>query len=1763
MTITSLALATGPTAVAVAAPYAPMGPLVTGTSSSAVGVATGTRFFIIKEYGRSFAPGLRLRAANVLSGHWIEGTVASYDHNTRYLTVTADRVFGSGAHSDWILGITGEPGGKGDVGDTGPIGPPGDPGGPVGPVGPEGPQGLQGIQGVQGIQGFTGATGPTGAIGPQGVKGDTGDPGGPQGPPGPAGAAGAPGPQGPQGIIQEAPMDSEYYSRINATWIKNTKYTVGLGKVENLTPMEMPVSTAQAAALNTKVSKYGGVDAVMTGSLTIAYPNPVLTLVKEGATESCVITGRLVGNKRWDVILGDAAQDFTISRYTADGGAAIPTMRIQRTTGECYFSTTAAYIMPASGGAYLTLNKTGTTNENTIVGAAIAKPRWTMALGNSTPETGVGNTGSDFNLAAYNDAGTKIFDVLNANRATGNIIATARITTGEHVVAGGGTLYAGSNGLTYLNASHCMINNANPGIYLRMTANSQACHLAGSVFTGGIDKIRWRFLFPDTAPESTANAGSNFALERYTDAGTLLGTPFSISRQTGSVTLANTLNANGIVNAGPLSGTTINVTGAITSSGPGGAITTASGNISTASGAMSCTGTISTTGTTIQAAGFSTVSGVISCSTVNSSGNFVSSGGFVSVTGNIQSSAGTVLQMGSTFSANNGTISCTGPINAGGAINTTNGNISTNNGAISCPGNITTSGGTFWAGGANYFTPAALQLYGASPVIYLKKAAGAQSSMIQGSSGESGRWQLYLGNTESETGSNAGSNFGINRFADNGTYLGTPLTISRSNGDAAFQNALSSASISTGGISAASLSTTGNIAANGNVGSGSGFYTGANSLTSGLLQLKSASPFIHLKKGAGGNTAAIQGSVGTNARWRVALGDTAPEGSGNAGSNFVITCYDNAGSATPIFTPLTISRGNGNAAFSGALSCASVLAPGSIEGSFVKSTGDVQAVSNLYANGFSVVNGVLTCNSINSGGTFVGGDIVSDGDRIQVVGFVADNGVVTATSSITAGGNISTTNGGMSCTAAISTTGTTISAAGFSVISGDITCRHITSSGNYHTTNGNISTANGAVNCYGNIVSSNGTYLQMGGTFNVNNGALTCTGAISAGGPITCASGNISINNGYLFSSSNVYAAGVVYVGGTAPEWVNYLSPGTLALQAPNTAIYMKKYGTGTNTIFGLGGATGGEGRWRIWLGDNAAESSGNLGSNFLIERFTDGGAANGVAFSIARNTGHVATTSTLTTGGAISCPSISTSGGGTISTTGTVSGGAIAGGTISGTSITGTATISTTGTTISASGFSVVSGALSCSSIGCGPITSSGTISGATITGNHTGGTVSVSGNITTTGTTISASGFSTVSGTVTCGTINSSTITSSGTVGAAGFSTGGTVSGGAISGGTVSGTSITATGGGTISTAGTVSGGAISGGTISGTSVAATGGGAISTAGTVSGGAVTATGAVTGGSVNATGGSTISTTGTISGGTITGTGTISTGGAVQGGTVTATGGGTISTAGTVSGGTINGVSITASGALQGGTITAAGTGTISTGGTVSGNVVTANTVSGGTVYGNNHTGVSINVTGTIATTGTTIQAPNFSTVNGVVTCHTLSATTGNITANSGHIQAVAGNVYSGGSTYLAPSAVVVNAASPHYYLMKTASGQTAAIRSQLGNGVRWIMNLGDTDAESGAAAENGSNFNLAAYDNNGFRHYSLQINRATSDATFYNNITSTYGAITCAGGVTAGGHIKTTGGYLWAGNRYLFDPITFRHQYARSHYQDVQDCW
>jgi Chaperone of endosialidase/Collagen triple helix repeat (20 copies) len=154
-------------------------------------------------------------------------------------------------------------------------------------------------------------------------------------------------------------------------------------------------------------------------------------------------------------------------------------------------------------------------------------------------------------------------------------------------------------------------------------------------------------------------------------------------------------------------------------------------------------------------------------------------------------------------------------------------------------------------------------------VLELSKAgqgAGNYSSIV-GQMNGSPRWNLVLGDSSDETGSNAGSDFSLQRFTDAGAFLSTALAINRA---------------------------TGNQTINADTG------VNINSTTHCVIGLNKPNATV---------VSAIEGRMAAKNRWSLRLADNDAESGSNAGSSFAIWRYDDAGAS--IDKPFGINRANG------------------------------------------------------------------------------------------------------------------------------------------------------------------------------------------------------------------------------------------------------------------------------------------------------------------------------------------------------------------------------------------------------------------------------------------------------------------------------------------------------------------------------------------------------------------------------------------------------------------------------------------------------------------------------------------------------------------------------------------------------------------------------------------------------------------------------------------------------------------------------------
>lgn len=157
-----------------------------------------------------------------------------------------------------------------------------------------------------------------------------------------------------------------------------------------------------------------------------------------------------------------------------------------------------------------------------------------------------------------------------------------------------------------------------------------------------------------------------------------------------------------------------------------------------------------------------------------------------------------------------------------------------------------------------------LSIAAASATISLNKTAAGGASAIYGVSNSIVKWLLQLGNSEVESGSNAGFNFTLHRYSDTGVLLGESLRINRQTG---------------------LVSTTGDV------------------------WISKGDPALSLDRSAAGQSGGLYGRVASKGRWGLFLGDGTAETGGNLGSNFAIARYNDAGAY--IDTPFAIRRNTG------------------------------------------------------------------------------------------------------------------------------------------------------------------------------------------------------------------------------------------------------------------------------------------------------------------------------------------------------------------------------------------------------------------------------------------------------------------------------------------------------------------------------------------------------------------------------------------------------------------------------------------------------------------------------------------------------------------------------------------------------------------------------------------------------------------------------------------------------------------------------------
>lgn len=200
-------------------------------------------------------------------------------------------------------------------------------------------------------------------------------------------------------------------------------------------------------------------------------------------------------HKHGDTMTGNLAVQKASAQVTAEATSGNAAITNKAAAGTAY------YYADAPSGQYAGL----------VLRNEAGKNRWVLAKANAA-ETG-SNAGADLALMRYGDDGVYIGAAAIINRATGKVTLTGSVDAGETIQAG------------------------DSGGKVTIEVSGGRRMVTGRLADG---TMRWTLRLGDVTSnaETGGNAGSDFLLHGYNDAGTLLNTPIRIYRSTGLMVLA-------------------------------------------------------------------------------------------------------------------------------------------------------------------------------------------------------------------------------------------------------------------------------------------------------------------------------------------------------------------------------------------------------------------------------------------------------------------------------------------------------------------------------------------------------------------------------------------------------------------------------------------------------------------------------------------------------------------------------------------------------------------------------------------------------------------------------------------------------------------------------------------------------------------------------------------------------------------------------------------------------------------------------------------------------------------------------------------------------------------------------------------------------------------------------------------------------------------------------------------------------------------------
>lgn len=511
--------------------------------------------------------------------------------------------------------------------------------------------------------------------------------------------------------------------------------------------------------------------------------------------------------------------------------------------------------------------------------------RWLMFT-TTTAESGA-DVGSDMALQTYADDGTTVRSVWQINRATRvmnftQIPTFSTATLGDNTTQGATTAFVQANALNKNNGGTVTgpVTISNGGFLVTRVGEAQDVSVDMRADAGKNAVIygrkgttaRWGLFLGSSTAESGSNAGSDFWLFRYNDAGVGIDVPFQIIRASGaaqflgSVTVKNSIFLDRVGAAASASIVLARDAGQVGDIIWRNSLATdnrwlmrvsADAETGGSAGSVFQLWRYNDVGTAALTLSISRVTNVVAFSQ--------------SPTAPTPTAGDATTQLATTAFVDASFLKKTG-------------------GTIT--GNLTQEGDANFTGGYLQLS----RVGEAAGAFYYISADAGQPKSIVFRTGSSNRFQFYVTGAV-ESGANVGSDMQLIAYSDAGASLGSVYTITRATRVFAFSVPPTSPTPSVGDNSTQSATTafvTRDFAA----------LVGAT-FTGTLIVSIPAAPSQFQIRGDAGQVRDIRFMTGTVLRWLMRINATAESGS-NAGSDFQLFSYDDAG--VSLGTVLTITR---------------------------------------------------------------------------------------------------------------------------------------------------------------------------------------------------------------------------------------------------------------------------------------------------------------------------------------------------------------------------------------------------------------------------------------------------------------------------------------------------------------------------------------------------------------------------------------------------------------------------------------------------------------------------------------------------------------------------------------------------------------------------------------------------------------------------------------------------------------------------------------